>query len=157
MPEPKQDRKLRSRKVTNVSMPAKERLYFAQVTLSGLQLVLQELVSAQPPHLVAGLSEEQIDANIRSWQQRCSSAWSQISTITHDLLQIAQKERKRLALWEQLQTGVQKMRAEFNMQRTRVAWLEVKRLKNLEKEMAAAAKKNELAGVLAPEPLILQP
>jgi len=49
------------------------------------------------------------------------------------------------------------MRAEFNMQRTRVAWLEVKRLKNLEKEMAAAAKKNELAGALAPEPLILQP
>ena len=149
MPEPKQDRKLRSKNVSTMSMPAKERLYFAQVTLSGLQFVLQELVAAQPPHLVAGLADDQIDAHIRSWLNRCSNSWSQISVITRDLFEMSQKERKRLALWEQLQSRVQKMRAEFNMQRMRVAWLEVQRQKNSEKEQAALQKKNELAEALA--------
>jgi hypothetical protein len=48
-------------------------------------------------------------------------------------------------MWEQLQGRVQNMRAEFNMQRTHAALVEVKRLKNLEKEGAAQQKKKELA------------
>ena len=123
----------------------KERLQMAQVTLTGLQLVLQELVSAQPPHLIQDLSDEQIDFQIRSWLHRCTSAWAQISAITCSLKEIAQKEQKRLAMWEQLQGRVQNMRAEFNMQRTHAALVEVKRLKNLEKEGAAQQKKKELA------------
>lgn len=127
----------------------KERLQFAQVTLTGLQLVLQELVSSQQPHLIPNLTDEQIDFQIKSWLHRCSSAWTQISTITRDLKIIAQKERMRLAMWEQLQSRVQKMRAEFNMQRTHVALLEVNRRKNLEKEEAAQQKKKELAEAIA--------
>ena len=127
----------------------KERLQFAQVTLTGLQLVLQELVSAQQPHLIPNLTEEQIDFQIKSWLHRCSSAWTQISTITRDIKNIAQKEKMRLAMWELLQSRVQRMRGELNMQRTHVALLEVNRRKNLEKEEAAQQKKKELAEAIA--------
>ena len=121
----------------------------AQVTLTGLQLVLQELVAAQPPHLIPDLSDEDIDFQIKSWLHRCTSAWAQISTIACHLKEIAQKEQKRVALWEQLQSRVQKMRCEFNMQRTHAAMMEVKRRKNAEKEGAAQQKKQELAEAIA--------
>lgn len=137
----------RNQQISNTS--AKDRLLFAQVTLTGLQLVLQELVAAQPPHLIPDLSDEEIDFHVKSWLHRCSSAWTQMSTIACDLTTITQKEQKRLALWEQLQTRVQKMRAEFNMQRTHVALLEVKRRQNLEKEESAQQKKKELAEAIA--------
>ena len=52
-------------------------------------------------------------------------------------------------MWEQLQSRVQRMRGEFNMQRTHVALLEVNRRKNLEKEEAAQQKKKELAEAIA--------
>jgi hypothetical protein len=149
-PEKKADEKLfraRNQQITTAS--PKDRLRFAQVTLTGLQLVLQELVAAQPPHLIPDLSDEEIDFQVRSWLHRCSSAWTQMSTIACDLTTITQKEQKRLALWEHLQTKVQKMRAEFNMQRTHVALLEVKRRQNLEKEESAQQKKKELAEAIA--------
>jgi hypothetical protein len=127
----------------------KERLQLAQVTLTGLQLVLQELVSAQQPHLLPDATDEGIDFHIRSWQHRCSSAWTQLSNIIRDLKLIAQTQQKRMAVWDRLQTRVQNMRSEFNMQRTQVALLEVRRRKNLEKEEASQQKKKELSEAIA--------
>jgi hypothetical protein len=147
---PKRDGgRFRTRNEQLMSSSPKERLQFAQVTLAGLQLVLQELVSAQQPHLISHLTDEDIDFHIKSWLHRCTSAWAQISTIARDLRNIVLKEQKRLALWEQLQTKVQQMRAEFNMQRTHAALLEVRRRNNLEKEAASQQKKKELAEALA--------
>jgi hypothetical protein len=141
------ERRQRNKQLLDCS--AKERLQMAQITLSGLQLVLQELVAAQPPHLVADVSDEDVDFQIRSWSHRCTSAWTQISTITCHVKEIVQKEQKRLALWEKLQSRVQNMRAEFNMQRTRQALVEMKRRKNAEKEGAALQKKQELVEAIA--------
>ncbi len=148
-PQKKDGGRFRKRNDQIMDSFPKERLQFAQVTLTGLQLVLQELVSSQQPHLIPNLTDEQIDFQIKSWLHRCASAWTQISTITRDVKMIAQKEKMRLAMWEQLQSRVQKMRAEFNMQRTHVALLEVNRRKNLEKEEAAQQKKKELAEAIA--------
>jgi hypothetical protein len=148
-PEKKAAGKFRARNEQISNASSKDRLLFSQVTLTGLQLVLQELVAAQPPHLIPDLSDEEIDFQVKSWLHRCSSAWTQMSTIACDLTTITQKEQKRLALWEHLQTKVQKMRAEFNMQRTHVALLEVKRRQNLEKEESAQQKKKELAEAIA--------
>jgi hypothetical protein len=141
------DKRKRNEQMSNVT--PKERLQMAQITLTGLQLVLQELVAAQPPHLIPDLSDQEIDFHIKSWLHRCTSAWAQISTIACHLKEIVQKEQKRLMLWEKLQSRVQKMRAEFNMQRTHAAMVEVKRRKNAEKEGAALQKKQELAEAVA--------
>jgi hypothetical protein len=143
---PKKDGgRFRTRNDQIMNTSPKNQLSFAQVTLAGLQLVLQELVSAQQPHLIPHLTDEDIDFHIKSWLHRCTSAWAQISTIARDLKTIAQKEQKRLTSWEHLQTRVHQMRAELNMQRTHAALLEVRRRSNLEKEAASQQKKKELA------------
>jgi hypothetical protein len=143
--KPDKSARQRARNTHVISSNPRERLQIAQITLSGLQLVLQELTTAHPPHLHPNLKDEEIDFHIRSWLHRCSSAWSQIGGIVCDVKAIALREQERLALWEKLQSRVQMMRAEFNMNRTHAAVVEVRRKQNQEKELAALQKKKELA------------
>jgi hypothetical protein len=124
----------------------KERLQFAQVTLTGLQLVLQELVSAQQPHLIPNLTEEHIDFQIKSWLHL-------LKRLDSDINNHARYEEHRSKGENEAgdvgAAAVQGSKDARGVEHAAHALLEVNRRKNLEKEEAAQQKKKELAEAIA--------